>query len=68
MNRTWGIRHWTQSIRDVGSADRRESVAGVRCTCGLDVTWQSASVKDLRSTREVSDEVLGANGGRARVP
>ena len=31
-------------------------------------TWQSASVKDLRSAREVSDEVRGANGVRARVP
>jgi hypothetical protein len=25
---------------------------GVRCRCGLDETWQSASVKDLRSARE----------------
>jgi hypothetical protein len=33
-----------------------------------DETWQSASVKDLRSAREVSDEVRGANGVRAWVP
>ena len=33
----------------------------------LDETWQSASVKDLRSAREASDEVRGANEIRARM-
>jgi hypothetical protein len=32
----------------------------------LDETWESASVKDLRSARDVSGEVRGAN--RVRVP
>jgi hypothetical protein len=39
---------------------------------GVRVDWmrhgQSASVKDLRLAREVSDEGLGANGGRVWVP
>ena len=54
----------TESIRDVGPAGRRESVAEVRCTCGFDETWQLAWVKDSRAGREVSNEGLGANGGR----
>ena len=62
----------TGPSRDVGFADRRESVAGVRCTCGLEETLQLASVKDSvkdsSAAREVSDEVLGPNGGRAWVP
>ena len=39
---------------------------------GVRVDWmrhgQSASVKDLRLAREVSDEGLGAHGGRVWVP
>jgi hypothetical protein len=29
LNRTWDIRHLPRPIRDVGSAGRRESVAGL---------------------------------------
>src|SRR6266480_3677606 len=34
-----GIRHLAGPIRDVGSADRRESVAGARCRCGFRDAW-----------------------------
>ena len=44
---TWRIRHLARAIRDVGSAGRRESVAGARRKCGFGETWQLALVKDL---------------------
>ena len=42
-------------IRDVGSAGRRESVAGTRCRRGFEETWQFLSVFLVRR----SDNVAG---------
>ena len=46
-------------IRDVGSADRRESVAGARCRCGFGDTSLIVLVKDPSATRDSFDEGLG---------
>ncbi len=54
-----GIRHLAGPIRDVGSADRRESVAGARCRCGFGDTSLIVLVKDPSATRDSFDEGLG---------
>src|SRR4029077_15940023 len=58
-NHTWDTRHLARPIRDVGSADRRESVSGARCKCGFGDTWQLALVKDLSVARDGADQGLG---------
>jgi len=56
-NHTWGFRRWTRPIQDVGSADRRESVAGARCRCGFRDTWL-LSWQDSSVARDGSDKGL----------
>jgi hypothetical protein len=63
-HRTWGIRHLAGSIRDVGFGDRRESVAGARCTCGFGDTWAKIQVSRGTST---SVGAVSARHGQVRV-
>jgi hypothetical protein len=58
-NHTWGIRHLARPTRDVGSADRRESVVEARCKYGLGKTWQFALVRSSSVARNASHRGLG---------
>ena len=58
-NHIWDIRHLARPIRDVGSADRRESVSGARYRCGFGETWQFALVKGSSVARNGSHRGSG---------